>query len=154
MKRISTPYTFSLKIFPWLYGGFVVVFGAVALLSGAGRKDPFFVLIPFAMAIGGYYLFRVALRDLADEVYDCGDFLLVRKSGDEDRVPLANIVNVNFAMNMRPARITLTLETPGKFGSEIVFALPPKLYLSPFPKSELAADLIARAHAARGRRVI
>jgi hypothetical protein len=152
MKKISTPYTFSLKIMPWLYFGFVAIFGGVVLMGGAIKKDPLFVFVPFAMAIGGYYFFRVALRNLADEVYDCGDFLLVRKGGNEDRVPLANIINVNFAMNIRPARITLTLATPGKFGREIVFALPPKLYFSPLPTSELAADLIARAHTARLRR--
>ncbi len=154
MSKISTPYSFSLKILPWLYFGFLAVFGAVALVGSAGKEDRFFVLIAFAMAIGGYYVLRVSLRDLADEVHDCGDFLLVRKNGDEDRVPLANIINVNFAMNIRPARITLTLATPGKFGASISFALPPKLYLSPFPRSDVAEDLIARAHAARSRRVI
>ena len=152
MKKISTPYTFSLKVFPYLYFAFILVFVLIVLMGGALNKDPVFIIVPCVMAVMGHYFLKVALQDLVDEVFDCGDFLLVRKRGQQDAIQFSNIINVNFAMNQKPARITLTLDHPGKFGSAILFALPPKTYLSPLPRSEVAEDLIARAHAARTRK--
>lgn len=151
MKRISTPYTFSLKMFPFLYFGFLVVAFPLVVMTGSFKEEPMLFLVPCAMAIIGYYFIRVVLRDLVDEVYDCGDFLLVRKRGVEERVPLSDIINVNFATNQSPARITLTLDRPGKFGKEISFAPPPQIYLTPYPRNEIAEDLIARAHLARSK---
>ena len=149
MKKISTPYTFSFKVFPFLYFGFIGVFIAMAWMSGAWEKQPGFLAIPCVMAVGGYFFMKAALTDLVDEVFDCGDFLLIKKGGKEERIPLSNIINVNFAMNQKPARISLTLAKPGRFGSPISFALPPKIYLHPVPHSDVAEDLIVRAHAAR-----
>ena len=154
MKKISTPYSFSLKIFPIFFFGFLALFFGLMLMNGAYEKNPQFLVIPAVMGVIGYIVMKTTLRDLADEVFDCGDFLLVRKRGEEDRVPLANIINVNFSMNARPARITLTLAKPSKFGPEISFALPPRVYLSPFPRSEIAEDLIARAQVARSSHAV
>lgn len=151
MKKISNPYTFSFKVFPYLYFGFIGVFVALVFMGGGWEKEPAFVAVPCVMAVAGWVFMKVALGDLVDEVYDCGEFLLVRRRGEEEKIPLSDIINVNFAMNQQPARITLTLARPGKFGSAVSFALPPKLYLSPLPRSEIAEDLIARVHAARSR---
>ena len=88
-------------------------------------------------------------RDLMDEVYDCGDYLLIKKRGEEDTVPLSNIINVNFSTFRRGERprITLTLALPGKFGTEISFAPPPNIS---FPRrNQTAEDLLARAEKAR-----
>lgn len=152
MKKISTPYMFSFKIFPYLYFGFIAVFLAMVVMGGGWEKDLAFVIVPCVMMVVGWVFMKVALSDLVDEVFDCGDSLLVRKRGQEERVPLASIINVNFAMNQQPARITLTLAKPGKFGSYISFALPPRIYLHPIPTSKVAEELIIRIHAARSRR--
>jgi hypothetical protein len=151
MKRISTPYTFSFKIFPFLYFGFIGIFVALVMMGDGWRRQPEFLAIPGMMAIGGYWFMKLALGDLVDEVFDCGDFLLIRKGGEKERVSLSDIINVNFAVNQRPARITLTLARPGKFGSLVSFALPPRIYLHPVPRSEIAEDLIVRAHNARSK---
>jgi len=151
VKRISTPYTFSRKFFPFLFYGFLAMFLAFVGMSGAFRKEPLFLVVPCVMAVGGYFFMRAVLRDLVDDVYDCGSFLLVRKGRLEESIPLANIINVNFAINQRPARITLTLDKPGKFGKEISFAPPPKIYLIPYPRNEVVEDLIERAQMARSR---
>jgi len=151
VKRISTPYTFSKKIFPFLFYGFLAVFLTFAVMSGVFRKEPLFLVVPCVMAVVGYFFMRAVLRDLVDDVFDCGSFLLVRKGHLEERIPLANVININFAINQRPARITLTLEKPGKFGREISFAPPPKIYLTPYPRNEVVEDLIERAQAARSK---
>jgi hypothetical protein len=149
MKKISTPYTFSFKVFPFLFFGFLAVIFALMLRGGVFKQTPMFVVVPCVMAAIGYFFMKMAIGDLADEVYDCGDFLLVRKRGAEERIPLSDIINVNWSMNQSPARITLTLDRPGTFGREISFAPPPKIYLTPFPKNDIAEELIARAHKAR-----
>jgi len=88
-----------------------------------------------------------------DEVYDCGDSLLVKKAGQEEMVPLSSIININDQTTM----ITLRLVRGGKFGTDISFS-PSKhspLGLVPFkfPKNEVAEDLIIRVDRARSQRV-
>lgn len=151
MKRISTPYTFSLKIFPFVFFGFLAFFFFLLLRNGAYQKAPMFLLVPCVMAVIGYQWWKTTLRDLVDEVDDCGDYLLVKKRGEEDTVLLSNIINVNFSTDPRgvAARITLRLASPGKFGTEISFAPPPQIHMS-FPRrNEIAEDLLARADKAR-----
>ena len=96
-------------------------------------------------------LMTLSRRDCVDDVFDCGDHLLVRKDGKEDTVPFANIINVNFSKNPEDvsARITLRLASPGKFGTEISFSPPPQIYFGFPPKNEIAEDLLVRADQAR-----
>jgi hypothetical protein len=154
MKMISSKYLFSYKIGPFLFIGFVAVFIVLVLINGAYKKEPMALIVPCLMAGFGYYFVKIPVRDLVDQVYDCGDFLLVRKHGEEDRIPLSCIINVTFSMNVQPARITLALAHPGKFGPEISFALPPRIYINPLAKNEVAEDLIVRANKARARHAV
>jgi len=90
---------------------------------------------------------------MMDEVYDCGDSLLVKKAGQEEMVPLSSIININEQTTM----ITLRLVRGGKFGTDISFS-PSKhspLGLVPFkfPKNEVAEDLIIRVDRARSQRI-
>jgi hypothetical protein len=103
------------------------------------------------MAVIGVCSMLASRRDCADAVFDCGDHLLVQKSGEEDTVPLSNIINVNFSKNPHniSATITLTLASPGKFGAEISFAPPPKIYMRFPPRNEIADQLVVRAEKAR-----
>jgi hypothetical protein len=151
MKRISTPYSFSFKLLPFLFFGFVGFFLFLILINGVYKKAPMFLVVPCVMLVFGYQWWKTSVRDLADEVDDCGDYLLVKKRGEEDTVLLSNIINVNFstARDGANGRITLTLASPGKFGTEVTFAPPPHIYLS-FPRrNEVAEDLLARAYKAR-----
>ncbi len=79
---------------------------------------------PLGMAVFGYIFMKKLLWDLADEVLDAGDALIVRFGKEEERIPLANIMNVNYAYKNSPARVTLRLRTPGRFGKEVSFAAP------------------------------
>jgi len=153
MKKISSRVTvFHKKIFPALWFGFLFLFVIVFSVSGASGKEPIVLVVPAAMALFGFVLMKKLVWDLADEVYDGGDFLLVRNRGDEERVALSNVMNVSVTMLVNPPRITLRLVTPGKFGSEIVFSPAARLRLNPFAKNEIGEDLIVRVDRARSQR--
>ena len=155
-KRISTPYTFAIKLAPFLFLGFLAFLFVLLLMNGALQKAPMFLVMPCVMAVLGYLWWKTNVRNLADEVDDCGDYLLVKKRGQEDTVLFSNITDVNFstARDGAQGRITLTLATPGKFGTEITFAPPPHIYIS-FPRrNEIAEDLLARADKARSERAV
>jgi len=152
MRVISSRWTFFYKrVFPFVWFGFLAIFFAVALLSDQARQDfdPVFLIGPVAMALFGWFIMRKFVFDLADEVVDNGDALVVRKGGEEARIPLADIINVDSATTTRPPRITLSLRTPGRFGRTVVFSPPPnrKLFalLAPNPIAEELIDRIDRA---------
>jgi len=154
MKKISSRSTvFYKKLFPTAWFGFLVMFVVVGLTKREfGVVDWWpFVGVPIFMAVLGFVIMRKLVWDLADEVHDGGDFLLVRKGGDEERVPLANIMNVNSSINANPQRVTLRLVKPGKFGPEISFALPARFSFRLFATHPIADDLIVRVDRARRR---
>lgn len=151
-KRISTPYTFALKqLTPLLYFGLLAFMFVLLLMNGALQRAPMFLVVLCVMAALGYVWWKTQVQNLVDEVNDCGNYLLVKKGNEEDTVLLSNIINVNFstARDGAQGRITLTLDTPGKFGTEITFAPPPHIYMSIPRRSEIAEDLSARAYNAR-----
>lgn len=124
MQVISSRWTlFYKRVFPVFWFGFLAVFVAVALLSDQARTEfgPVFLIGPIAMAVFGGFILRKFVFDLADEVADAGDALIVRKGGDEERIALADIINVDSSTATRPPRITLTLRTPGRFGRKTPF---------------------------------
>jgi len=151
IQRISAPYTSSIKIGPFVFFGLLIWLFASLLMAGAYETSPMLLVMVGVMAVYGVCSMYSSRRDCADDVFDCGDHLLVRKSGEEDTVSLSNIINVNFSKNPEniSAQITLRLASPGKFGTEISFAPPPKIYLGFPPRSEIAEDLLVRAEKAR-----
>ena len=145
MTKISGSTTFYNKIVPTLW------FGLLAFIALGGVKaksfDLLFVLAPVVMALFGVAIMRKLVWDLADEVYDCGSYLLFRKSGREQKVPLSDVMNVSHSQFSSPERVTLSLRSPGNIGSELTFN--PPMRLNPFSKSDLVSDLIHRVDRAR-----
>ena len=141
------------KIFPAFWFGVVAVFLFVPFLSGSALVSPFsvlpFVLMPLAMAGFGFLVMKNLVWDLADDVRDGGDYLLVRRGSEEERIELSDIINVSASMFMNPPRITLRLAQPGRFGEEIAFSPKTGVRLNPFARSEIADDLIVRVDRAR-----
>jgi hypothetical protein len=88
--------------------------------------------------------------NLVDEVFDLGDALLVRNGGQEERIALADIKNVNFFPYMSPPQVTLSLRRPSVFGERIVFCAPARLI--PLSTSPMIEKLIDRIDAARQER--
>lgn len=154
MTKISSKSTFFHKrAFPVLWFGGIGLFVTIALLGWAFDKDPMFLLPPAVMAVFGFFLMKQLVWDLADEVFDGGDYLLVRNRGVEERIPLSNIMNVSASTMVNPARITLRLAERGRFGNEVAFSPARAMTFNPFAKSAVAEDLIVRVDRARTERV-
>lgn len=153
MRQISSRWTyFHKRIFPLLWFGFLALFVVVVLLAPRGQDpfEPVFLLGPVAMAVFGYFLMRSLIFDLVDEVVDAGDALIVRKAGEEARIALADIVNVDSTTLVNPPRITLTLRTPCRFGRKVAFLPPPHRRLwAPFAPNPIAEELVERVDRAR-----
>jgi len=151
MKRISSGSMFFTKrVFPVIWFGILALMVVFSLSARNTQKSHFAVgalIGPAIMAVFGYFLMKKMVFDLADEVSDAGDALIVRFGSEEERVPLSEIMNVSYSYMSNPNRVTLTLRTPGSFGKEISFA--PPWQLLPFSKSPVVVDLIERIDAAR-----
>ena len=132
-----------------IWFGFLAFFAITPFLghpSGNTLPLPFFIVL-IAMGVFGYLLLKKLVFDLADEVSDAGDFLVVRFGNVEDRIALANIINVSYSVMINPPRVTLTLRQPSRFGKEVSFS-PPVNWI-PFSKSLIITELIERIDAAR-----
>jgi hypothetical protein len=151
MVVISSRMTkFYKYVFPTIWFGFLAFFFSSVLTLGAARESPMALVVPGAMALFGYFLFRKVLWVLVDEVRDGGDFLVVRNRSEEITVYLSSIINVSVSTNTNPPQVTLRLAQPGKFGSELVFSPAQRGFsLNPFRKNPIVEDLIVRVDKAR-----
>jgi hypothetical protein len=153
MRKISSKMTaFHKKLFPAMWFGFLAFFMVSAWTADAFSRDRWvFLFVPLLMGVLGFVFMRRLLWDLADEVHDCGDALLIRKGGEQERIPLSGIMNVSATVLVNPPRITLRLVNPGRFGTEVAFMPLTHFSLNPFKKSPIADDLIVRVDRARRR---
>jgi hypothetical protein len=150
MQRISSRSTFfNKRIFPLIWFGFLAFFVIAQFLvkRPEGGVPVVFFIFPIFMAALGYLLMKNLVFDLADEVFDAGDSLVVRFGSEQERIPLSRIINISYSHLVNPPRVTLTLRTPGRFGKEVTFS-PPQRFV-PFAKTPVVADLIERTDAAR-----
>ena len=133
----------SKQLFPLVWFGIGLPFMvAAALVDRQGLSVP--LLVAGLGSVLGFLLVRPLVGKLADEVVDAGEALIVRKDGDEARVPLADVVHV------RTSRwgVTLHLAHATRFGREITFA-PVWRLRDQFGPSGVLTDLIVRVDAAR-----
>src|SRR5664279_4688341 len=131
MTRLSSTMTFFYKrIFPFLWFGILVLVVAFGLFSpsrdGQAANIPF-LIVPVLMGVFGYRFMQKMIFCLADEVLDAGDALVVRSGGQEERIPLSDIKNVNYSPYMNPPQVTLSLRRPTVFGDTVVFCGPVSL---------------------------
>jgi hypothetical protein len=154
MRRISSQWTFFYKfIFPLIWFGFIIVFLIVAVVvpTRSGQALPIPALIvPIIMGVIGYSLMKKMIFNLADEVWDDGNALVVKKSGQEERIALSDIKNVNYSTMTSPPRVVLSLRRPSVFGDQVAFCAP--IRFIPFSSSPLIDDLIERIDTARQKR--
>ncbi|MBV8782961.1 MAG: hypothetical protein JOZ67_02115 [Gammaproteobacteria bacterium] len=153
-RRITSRNTFFVKrVVPPLW---FIIIGAVVLTvvlsaSRATHAPPLPLLLfpPLLVCLIGYFVFRRLVFDLADEVYDEGDALRVRFGSEEERIPLSNVMNISYTSFVNPPRVTLRLRAPGRFGKEVTFSPPQRLWTSLSGRNPLVQDLIERVDAAR-----
>lgn len=147
MQRISKT-SFVLK---WLFP--IFWFGILALVTitilAAGHTHPAVLVMPLVMAVFGYFIMKKFVWDLADEVFDGGDFLLVRKGNLEQKIYLSDIVNIEHLGLSSPPRVTIMCRTPGLLGTEVAFIAPSSF--NPFKKPKLVEELIERVDRTRRR---
>jgi hypothetical protein len=131
----------------------VLALSMVAMIATrAFDKSPLLLAIPCVVALCGYFFMKKLAWDLADEVYDCGEYLLVRTWGEEEKIPLSNIMNVSASTLVNPPRITLRLVRPGRLGADVAFSPAAPFSLNPFARNAVAEDLMVRVDAARTQR--
>jgi Ca2+/Na+ antiporter len=149
MKTISSKQTFFVKkVLPvlLLVATLVMIWSLAGGRLSALRTSPTVLLCSFVMLVIFFSFWRV--RNLADEVSDGGDFLLVRRGSVEERVQLSDIMNVSYDQSNKMPRLTLRLRKPGKFGDEIVFCPRHSIWI-PSARNAIADDLILRVERAR-----
>jgi hypothetical protein len=155
MSRLSsTKATFFYKrIFPFLWFGVLLLIIAFGLLSpsrGSQASNIPFLIVPVLMGVFGYRFMQKMVFGLADEVLDAGDALVVRNGGQEERISLSDIKNVNYSPYMSPPQVTLSLRRHTVFGDTVVFCGP--VSLVPFSGSPVINDLIDRIDSAHQKR--
>ena len=157
MEVISSRATcFHKKAFAVVWFGFLSLAAGSLLwdrLRGIGDASATDFLFIGFLAFLGLGIMSALVFDLADEVVDAGDYLVVRKGRQEERVELSEIVSVNYVRFVNPARVTLRLARPGALGKEIAF-IPAQELGNLLGAKSIAAELMERVHAARARRAV
>jgi hypothetical protein len=150
MPLISSKMTFFYKrIFPIIWFGSMAIFALFVLLTGPDQ-DLSALIVPVLMAIIGYWFMKKLVFNLADQVFDVGDALLVRNGDREERIALADIKNVNYSPYINPPQVTLSLRRPTVFGDTIAFCAP--FRIMPLSSSPIIDRLVDRVDAARQKR--
>lgn len=129
-ERLSTDMQFFRQGMPVL----LVIFAGCALMAvgfGAdgfhGFSFVFAILVLAALVAALVWVHRTAAR-LAEAVDLDGDSLIVRRRGVEQRIPLAQIIDVRRDWLLQPG-IALVLREPGPLGDRIRF-LPSNAYFA------------------------
>lgn len=150
MQRISSAGTlFSKRVFPAVFLVLALYFAVDLYRTGSLASDPLMLGGLGLMVAIGVFVFRFFVWDLADEVFDHGTYLEVRRGKIVDQVAFSNIVNVRAIDYANPPRITLRLEKPGALGEHVSFSPKVPLSFRPFAKSTIVDELAERAAAAR-----
>ncbi len=150
-EKLSGATFFLKRIFPAIWLGFLALFVIMGFATGPHEKiDALpFLLMPLVMTAFGIFIFRKLVWDLADEVSLAGDTLIVRKGGIEERIRLADIMNVSVSQMTNPKRIALRLRKNCRLGDEIVFTPKSEFQFNPFARNKTAEKLILLVDRAR-----
>ena len=147
MRPVSSKMTFFYKrVFPVIWFGFLLLLIAFGLFSASTS----FLIAALLMGVFGYWMMKKVMFNLADEVLDAGNALVVRSGGQEERIALSDIKNVNYSPYMSPPQVTLSLRRHTVFGDTIAFCAP--VSIVPLWSSPVIHDLIDRVDVARRKR--
>ena len=147
MVRISSRSTiFYKRVVPILWFGSGALIATYAIYAGIeqskiGKFIPTFIVLA-GMLVVGYGVMRTLTLGLVDEVWDCGDSIVIRDKEVQVTIALCDCLNVSYSMWRNPPHVTLLLRHETALGTKIDF-LPtcPSLYSSMSP---LIKDLIVR----------
>jgi hypothetical protein len=154
VNRISSRTTFFYKrIFPVLWFGFAIAYFpyiGMVRYSHHAPPDAFaimpYIVLPLVLVAFGCWSMKKKVLNVADEVLDAGDALVVRRDGQEQRIAFSDIKNVSYAPGGKwPGNVTLSVRQPTVFGDSITFYAPMDTTSTGSP---VVGDLTDRAAAA------
>ena len=124
------------------------------VLDGSFQRDPITHVIPLCILAGFvvYFLWRMQLHRLADEVVDCEDRLEVRRGQTEENIPFSNVSMADVSTSGGIHRITVRLREPTKFGVQFEFLPRASLWSNLSGITRVAAGLTDRAISAKSGR--
>jgi hypothetical protein len=148
--KISSNHTsFKKHILPYLWFGISIAIEATLLLVFPfSHEYMIYFMLPFVLVVIGYVIMTNLIFDLVDEVYDCGNYLMVINNGKKDKIYFKNISQLNALLTINPPRITLTLDRECKFGKEITFSPETQISLTMFSKNQILENLKDRVYKA------
>ena len=154
MQRISSKTTTITKwVFPIFWFGVVTIILLAALFGRPRGPDTFvMVIVPCVMLVIGFVVMKALIFDLVDEVWDAGDYLVVKNKGEETTIRLDEIINVNYSTFTNPQRATLRLRNPGRLGKEVAFLPRANVRGWRISRNQNLEQLIDRIDAARRKR--
>jgi len=144
MKKISANTILAKKAFPIFWFGFLGTMAIVALFSGHFKKDPASLIAPILMSGFGYYMMKYFVFNLMDNVYDCGDHLVVVNKKQTDKIYLKDIINISYIGHSNPGQVILKLRKESAFGTEVAFSPKKQFTLNLFSKNKIIEELILR----------
>jgi hypothetical protein len=146
MRRLSSalvPWWYK-RIGLWCLGATAVLAcGIILFFVFRGRLQPLWMLVPTALTLLGVAYIRAFVMPLADEVFDDGDVLVVRRGNDTTRHALHDITKVDYSLVFDPPRIVLHTRT----GERIVFMPRINVGMCFFRQHPLVAELRSRGGA-------
>jgi hypothetical protein len=144
MKIISKPLVFLRYVMPILTLVFLSISFVAVVQNKEYERSVLTLIVPLFLLGLFYFLFKKFVWDLANEVIDNEDRLLVTKGELQIEIRLSNIMNISSSMLQNPPRLTLRLRDPCVWGSELSFSpLEPGFSLIR-TRSKIADDLILR----------
>lgn len=121
LPTLSSPWTRFWKAFPLLFVGVWLVMLTHAYLT---RDADTFVagVVLLIVLIPAMTFMHLRYRRLVDRAEIAGDRLLLVRRGQEQHVPLADVLSVNPGMLNAPTIVSVRLRKAGPFGDEVHFA--------------------------------
>jgi len=125
----------------------MVYFALAALIRGSFAE----AIGPVALALVVLLFTYLLSSDLADQVVDLGDHLVVKRGLHTVHVPLSSIIEVSQSVAVNPPAITLRLAKPSKLGRLISFSPAGQGRLNLVGEHSLVTELRERSLAARAQ---
>lgn len=147
-RRVHSRVTFWIKtIVPSFYVAACLLLTVRALWDGwQDGVSSGFALVPLAVLSAGMIVFYRFVFTLADEVWDVGSALRIRRGSVTEIIALGDIVEVKESFTTKPKTVTIVLKAPSRLGSRVKLVPP---YEGFRVKSRWAKDIRTRIRAAR-----
>lgn len=122
------------------------VIGLLVLVVALFGGGPHELVLALAFALPLAYAFcYFGLIDLADEVWDLGNRLRVRRGGKVEEIPLDDVRSVQMKQSSRPGYAIVRLSRRSReFGDSVMFIPRGNASLNPFRGNQVVADLETR----------